>query len=565
MMVEITTGAVSHEPVGGWHSIDWQAAHENVRRLQARIVKATQAGKWGKVKALQRLLTHSYSAKTLAVKRVTENQGKRTAGVDGVICDTPGEKAKAVGDLRQRGYRPQPLRRIYIDKDNGKKRPLGIPTLHDRAMQALYLLALEATAETTGDANSYGFRPERGTADAIQQCFIVLSWKRSAEWILEADIKSCFDRISHDWLLANVPMDKAILRKWLKAGYMERSVLYPTEDGTPQGGIISPVLANFALDGLERLLNSAYPKNNRKGKKAKVNLIRYDDDFIITGSSKELLEDEVKPIVEAFLKERGLELSAEKTCITHIAEGFDFLGQNLRKYDGKLLIKPSKKSIKKLMSKVRKIINDNKQVPPGLLISMLNPILRGWGLYHRHIVCSKTFSTVDYAVFQAIWRWAVRRHPNKGKRWVRKKYFKSVGNYNWVFFGEHNGKERTLFRVGSIHYEKYIKVQLHANPFDVAWETYFEQRLDVKMVNNLRGRRQLIRLWKEQNGICPVCNQKITGLTGWHSHHVVWRSLGGADTAEKRVLLHPNCHNLVHSQQLTVEKPRPAQWGARKA
>jgi RNA-directed DNA polymerase len=564
MTVVDTTGAVSHEPVGGWHSIDWQAAHENVRRLQARIVKATQAGKWGKVKALQRLLTHSFSAKALAVKRVTENQGKRTPGVDGVIWDTPEKKTKAVGELRQRGYQPQPLRRIYIDKDNGKKRPLGIPTMHDRAMQALYLLALEPIAETTADPNSYGFRRERGTADAIEQCFIVLSWKRSAEWILEADIKSCFDRISHDWLLANVPMDKAILQKWLKAGYMEKTVLHPPEDGTPQGGILSPVLANFALDGLEKLLNSAYPKNNRKGKKAKVNLVRYADDFIITGSSRELLEDEVKPIVEDFLRDRGLELSSEKTSITHITDGFDFLGQNVRKYNGKLLIKPSKKSVKKLMSKVRKIINDNKQVPPGLLIAMLNPILRGWGLYHRHVVSSDVFSKVDHAVFQAIWRWAVRRHPNKGKRWVRKKYFKSIGSYNWVFCGELDGKERRLFRVGSIHFEKHVKVRLHANPFDPAWETYFEQRLDVKMVKKLYGKRQLIRLWREQNGICPICNQKITKLTGWHSHHIVWRSLGGSDKIENRVLLHPNCHNLVHSQQLSVEKPRPTR-GVRKA
>jgi RNA-directed DNA polymerase len=250
MTVATTTGAVSHEPVGGWHSIDWQAAHENVRRLQARIVKATQMGKWGKVKALQRLLTHSYSAKTLAVKRVTENRGKRTAGIDGEIWETPETKAKAVDKLRQRGYHPLPLRRVYIDKDNGKKRPLGIPTMHDRAMQALYLLALQPIAETTADPNSYGFRPERGTADAIEQSFIVLSWRRSAEWILEADIKSCFDRISHEWLLKHIPLDKAILRKWLKAGYMEKTVLYPTEDGTPQGGIILPVLANLALDGL---------------------------------------------------------------------------------------------------------------------------------------------------------------------------------------------------------------------------------------------------------------------------------------------------------------------------
>jgi RNA-directed DNA polymerase len=238
MMVAQATGAVSHEEVD-WHALDWEKAHRTVRRLQARIVKATQEGRWGKVKALQHLLTHSFSAKMLAVKRVTENQGKRTPGVDGELWDTPRKKAQAVQMLHQRGYRPQPLRRIYIDKGNGKKRPLGIPTMKDRAMQALYLQALDPVAETTADPNSYGFRPERSTADAIEQCFNVLAQQASARWILEGDIRGCFDHISHDWLVAHIPMDKGILRKWLKAGYLEEDLLHPTDEGTPQGGIIS--------------------------------------------------------------------------------------------------------------------------------------------------------------------------------------------------------------------------------------------------------------------------------------------------------------------------------------
>src|SRR3989440_1156069 len=238
---EGSTGAPFHG-VTDWHAIDWKSANHNVRRLQARIVKATQEKKWSKVKALQRLLTHSFSGKALAVRRVTENQGKNTPGVDRIIWNTPHKKINAIYSLRQRDYHPQPLRRIHIPKKNGKKRPLGIPVMKCRSMQALYLLALDPVAETLADPNSYGFRPGRSTADAIEQCFKVLGKQASPQWILEGDIKGCFDAISHEWLLTHIPMEKAMLRKWLKAGYMEQRILYPTEAGTPQGGLISTVL-----------------------------------------------------------------------------------------------------------------------------------------------------------------------------------------------------------------------------------------------------------------------------------------------------------------------------------
>jgi len=554
----MVAGAASHDDLD-WHSIDWQKAHETVRRLQARIVKATQEGRWGKVKALQRLLTHSFSGKALAVKRVTENEGKRTPGVDGEIWDTPQKKALAICTMRQHGYRPLPLRRIYIPKkhDKTKKRPLSIPTMKDRAMQALYLLALDPVAETTADLNSYGFRKERCCADAIEHCFNTLAPKHMAQWILEGDIKACFDRISHEWLLAHIPMEKSMLRKWLNAGYMEKHVFYDTHEGTPQGGVISPVLANMALDGLGALLKQHYPLGSRKHRKVKLNLVRYADDFIITGISKEFLENTVKPLVETFLHERGLELSQTKTRITHIDDGFDFLGQNVRKYNGKLLIMPSKANISALLDKVRGIIRDNAQMTAGKLIMILNPIIRGWALYHRHVVSSEAFSNVDNAIFQALWHWSTRRHPNKGRHWIKAKYFKTVGNDDWVFYGEHDGKEWTLLNAASISIKRHVMIRQQANPYDPEWELYFEERLGVKMVENLYGRRQLIRLWKEQNGICPVCKQKITQLTGWHNHHIIWRSMGGADKAANRVLLHPNCHRQVHSQHLTVEKPCP--------
>lgn len=267
-------GAPAHDK-GGWHAIDWPAAHQHVRRLQARIVQATQEGRGGQVKALQHLLTHACSGKAMAVKRVTEHQGKHTPGVDRDIWNTPEKKREAVLDLRQRGYRPRPLRRVLIPKRNGKMRPLGIPTMRDRAMQALYLLALDPIAETTADPNSYGFRKERSTADARRQCAIILARKGSAQWVLEGDITSCFDTIRHDWLLTHVPMDKGVLRKWLQAGDMEKHAFHPTEEGTPQGGIASPVLANLALDGLERRLKEQFPKpHGETADRRKVHMVR---------------------------------------------------------------------------------------------------------------------------------------------------------------------------------------------------------------------------------------------------------------------------------------------------
>ena len=556
MTANSIAGAVYHDTVN-WHAIDWQAVHENVRRLQARIVKATQEGKWGKVKALQHLLTHSFSGKALAVKRVTENQGKRTPGVDGEIWNTPTKKAKAIYSLKQRGYRPLPLRRIYIPKGNGKKkRPLGIPTMKDRAMQALYLQASDPIVEAQADPNSYGFRKERSCADAMQQVHIVLSRRVSAKWVLEGDISACFDRINHNWLEAHAPMDKNILHKWLKAGFIEKHVLHSTEEGTPQGGIASPALANLMLDGLETRLRERYPKARRQN--AKVNLVRYADDFIITGVSKELLENEIRPLVEEFMQERGLELSPEKTHITHITDGFDFLGQNVREYqNGKLLIKPSRKNIKTFLANLRDVIKGNAQVTVGQLIVKLNPKIRGWTNYHRHVSSKQTFAKVDHAIFQALWQWAKRRHPKKGRRWIKKKYFRSSGSRNWVFYGKVRDKYVQLLFASDTRIKRHRKIKGEANPYDLEWEIYFEERIGVKMADNLKGRRQLLRLWKEQDGICPVCRQKITKLTGWHNHHIVWRAYGGSDKAENRVLLHPNCHNQVHSLGLSVVKPRP--------
>jgi len=562
--VATLTGALSPAPVP-WQTIDWAAVHRTVRRLQARIVKAVQAGRWGKVRALQHLLTHSFSGKALAVQRVTTNDGRQTPGVDGQIWDTPEKKARAIRALRQRGYRARPLRRVYIPKNDGtpRQRPLSIPTMHDRAMQALYLLALDPIAETLGDPNSYGFRTARSTADAIEQCFIVLARRHSPQWILEGDIRACFDEFSHDWLLAHIPVETAMLRKWLKAGFMEKHVLFPTARGVPQGGIASPVIANLALDGLEKRLQTQYPPHTKRAKRAKVHLVRYCDDFIITGSSADLLEHEVKPLVIQFLAERGLELSPTKTHLTSIEDGFDFLGQHLRKYAGKLLIKPARKNIQQFLGHIREIVKTNKQATAGHLIAQLNPVIRGWANYHRHVVSKATFINVDAAIFKRLWAWAIRRHPKKSRQWVARKYFRTRQGRRWTFVGtdmspQGQPQELTLVHAGDVPIQRHVKIKGAANPYDPQWAVYFEARLGVHMAHTLKGRRQLLTLWKQQHGLCPMCHQKITRLTGWHNHHKVWRRHGGKDAIENRVLLHPDCHRQIHSQPLDVAPPRSA-------
>lgn len=521
---------------------------------------AIEAGRWGKVKALQRLLTHSFSAKALAVRRVTENKGKRTPGVDGEIWNTPGKKAQGIKSLRQHGYRAQPLRRTYIVKNNGKKRPLGISTMKDRAMQTLYKLALDPIAETTGDPNSYGFREKRSAADAIAQCFLCLRQKSSATAILEADIRGCFDNISFEWLMANIPMDKGILKQWLQAGYIDRNVFHQTKDGTPQGSPVSPVLANLALDGLEAAVLGRFPE--RLKRQRQIHIVRFADDFVVFGRSKHLLETDIEPRIETFLAERGLTLSPEKTKVVDIEEGFDFLGQNIRKYRGKLLIKPAKKSVKALLHKIRSILKSHQHLSAGYLIAKLNPIIRGWANYHCHVVSKETFATIEYQVYQALWRWAKRRHRNKSNRWIYAKYFRPKHKRRSGFYGKLQCKDgsvhsQRLVKMDKIPIKRHVKVKAEANPFDPKWEPYFERRLDTKMAAEWKGQRSLLHLWQSQNGICPLCQDKITKSTGWENHHITYKVNGGPDTFDNRVLLHPTCHKQVHSLGLSVLKPRP--------
>jgi RNA-directed DNA polymerase len=560
MSAAATLAGAAPGPATDWHAIDWQKVYRTVRRLQARIVKAVRAGRWHKVKALVYLLTHSFSGRALAILRVVTNSGAKSPGVDGVLWNTPEAKTAAFSALRRYGYRPQPLRRVYIPKSNGKMRPLGIPTMTDRAMQALYLLGLDPIEETLADRNSYGFRPGRCCADALERCHNLLSGPQRAEWILEGDIKSCYDRISHDWLLAHVPLDKVILHKWLKAGFLEKNVCHATTEGTPQGGIISPALANRTLDGLEDLLAQRYASTLGRKRMYKVHLVRYADDFIITGTSEVLLKHGVQPLVEHFLAERGLELSHEKTRITHSADGFDFLGQTVRRFpDGKVLLRPSQKNVQTFLAEIREVIRgQGSRLSAGELIRALNAKIKGWAMYHRHASSKRTFKRVDNRIFRMLWRWCRRRHRHKSCTWIKEKYFKRFGERDWVFTGTlRDGKGGThpicLLEAARVRIVRQVKIRGEANPYDPEWEGYFEERLFSKMQSTLAGREQIRYLWQGQQGRCPVCGQLLKEEEQWQVHHRVKRSHGGGDDLDNLELLHANCHRQRHSQEAGEE------------
>jgi RNA-directed DNA polymerase len=457
-----------------WKSLDWDKIRRQVRRLQMRIAKAIREKRHGKARALQWLLTHSRAAKFLAVKRVSENKGHRTPGIDGKVWRTDRQKFQAASQLTRRGYHPQPLRRIYILKKNGKLRPLSIPTMLDRAQQALHMLALVPVAEAWADRNSYGFREGRCCADAIAQCFIALAKSYAPVWVLEGDIKSCFDEISHAWLLDHIPMDRRILAQWLKAGFMEKQRLFPTTAGTPQGGIASPALANLTLDGLEPAIRAAI-----KPRHDKVNFIRYADDFVVTAASKEILEQKVKPVIVEFLRERGLRLSEEKTLITHIAQGFNFLGQRVRKYGNKLLIQPTRQSVRSVLEKARQLIRNCRGLAAAVLIRKLNPLLRGWANYHRHVVSKRAFARVEHYLRAMLWRWARRNHPNKSRGWIQRRYHSAdQGGAFSVWICDRQRKRRVLsvYSVARTVIERHIKVRGDANPYQPENVEYFEKR-----------------------------------------------------------------------------------------
>jgi len=485
-LIEQTNGHVED-----WDIIHWGKPKQHVRRIQERIFRVTRDKDWTRVKNLQKLLVRSQSARFLAVKRVTqENKGKYTPGVDGRIYATSEARlklAKEIHELNIFNYKCKPLRRVYIPKSSGDKRPLGIPTVIDRVMQMLVKMALEPEWEAKFESHSYGFRPGRRCMDAIWQIWNtirIIGTKQKSSWILDADISGCFDNIDHDALLKRIPVFQRTIKRWLKSGIIEFGKYNQTKSGTPQGGIISPLLANIALNGMERLFGAENSKgvylcpSGRKDRNKGLNLIRYADDFVVTAPTREILINYVLPKLRYFLRERGMELNEVKTKIIHRDEGFDFLGFHIRQYHGKAravcLAKPSKKAIKRHLEQIKAVISNNKQMKADELISKLNPIIRGWANYYCYSSAKETFNYVDYRIWQMLWRWCLRRHPRKGKQWIHHRYFMRMGNRDWIF-GER--KENTLLFSRSFPAGvRYIPVKGYNSLYDNSLNVYWKER-----------------------------------------------------------------------------------------
>lgn len=464
-----------------WLDFDVRIIAQSVKRLQNRIVNAKKAGRDRLVKKLQKLLVKSLYARVLAVKRVSENRGKKTAGVDKELLDNNGKKMRYVKALKidKSTYQAMPLKRVEIPKKNGKTRPLGIPTMFDRCVQALYKLAIEPIAEIVADYNSYGFRAKRSTQDAMKQIWLSTCRKNSREWVLEGDIKGCFDNISHKWLYDNIPLDKHILKQWLKSGFVKNQELFPTTSGTPQGGIISPILANMVLDGIEEIVNKHNIEKRKMTNGISLNLstrfhfIRYADDWVVIGESPKHLRV-IQKEIETFLALRGLSLSKEKTHISNIRDGFNFLGFHFRKYSNdKMIIKPTKEGIKSLKSKIKDVFKKYRTATTKDLINKLNPIIRGWAYYYRFVNSKKIFGSLDKYIWQKSFNWMNRIHQRRQTSKYYPKYFKKAPNSNsdvLHFAGKY------IFRMSAIPIVEYIKVQAKANPFDKEFDTYFTNR-----------------------------------------------------------------------------------------
>lgn len=532
-----------------WSDVNWTAAEANVRHIQNRIFRAAAAGEQAKVKNLQKLLVRSMSAKLKGIRQVTqENGGKHTSGVDGVVCNTPESRLALLKDgLNLQGYKPKPVRRVHIPKSGGKLRPLGIPTVRDRVMQAIVKMALEPEWESRFEANSYGFRPGRSCHDAIAAIHTTLNQKGSSKWVLDADISGCFDNINHDALLQRLPVFTTVIRRWLKAGVVEFGKLAPSETGTPQGGVISPLLANIALNGMERLFGAervdgsqVLPAQRRKMDRG-INLIRYADDFVVAAPSQEVLEAYVIPKVEVFLAGRGLQLSEAKTRIVHVDDGFNFLGFEVRRMGRTLLARPQKAKVLGHLAQLKAYLNTNKQTPVTKVIADLGPRIRGWAYYYRHCAASETFTYASHRVWTLLWAWAKRRHPNKPSKWVKARYFRDDGYWTLI-----DGTAQ-LYRHNATPITRFTKVVGRSSPMNPAQRDYWDQRKQRSMAREAYRKSRLAML-RAQANTCGLCHVAFWPGDLIDDHHIVRKHEGGSNDLANRMLAHRWCHHAHHQR-----------------
>ncbi len=537
-----------------WRTLPWKKIQGNARRLQQRIYQAERRGDLKRARNLQRLLLRSWSARCIAVRQVTqENKGKRTAGVDGVASLKPRQRLKLAKKLRNLSdWKVAPIRRKYIPKPGTKEwRGLGIPVMADRAMQALVKLTLEPEWEAKYEPNSYGFRPGRSTHDAIEAIFNAICLK--PKYVLDADIEKCFDRISHEALLAKLNSIQPIMRlvrKWLRAGILDEHEMIFPEAGVPQGGIVSPLLANVALHGLEETISQAAPRKHR------AIAVRYADDLVILCVDLETLI-KLKVVAEEWLATMGLQLKPSKTRITHTLNehegkvGFDFLGFNVRQYHMgkhrtrtyrgkpgfKTLIKPSQKAIKRHHEKIGEVIRQHRGAPQKALIGALNPIIRGWTQYYRACVAKRTFSTMDYQISHKLARWAQRRHPTKTVGWRYRRYWQQGVSR----MGFSDGKN-TLIGYVDTSIVRHTKVRGDKSPYDGDW-VYWVRRLGRDPTKSNR----VVKLLKQQGGLCRFCRLYFTTEDKMETHH--WDGNRQNNRYRNLALLHIHCHDQIHGKR----------------